>query len=135
MPCVLFLCTYNSVRSQLAEGVCRMLHPGWEIFSAGIARGTISSRVIRVLEETGCDCSGMYAKHLIDLADRQYDAVIVLCENAWGAKDHFPKTAHLIYHPVRSPEPWRGEDELTDYRQLREELKEWIQNEPCLTNL
>ena len=63
MPSVLFLCTYNSVRSQMAEGVCRMLHPDWNILSAGIARGTISTRVIRILEEAGLDCSGMYAKH------------------------------------------------------------------------
>ncbi|MDR0980512.1 MAG: hypothetical protein LBL85_01795 [Methanocalculaceae archaeon] len=126
MPTILFLCTYNSIRSQLAEGVCRMLHPDWEIFSAGIARGTISPRVLRILEETGCDCSGMYAKHLTELPGRQYDAVVVLCENAWGARDHLPKTNHLICHPVRSPEPWTGDDELADYRRLRNELKEWM---------
>ncbi|MCZ0860081.1 hypothetical protein O0S10_02405 [Methanocorpusculum sp. MG] len=126
MPAILFLCTYNSVRSQIAEGVCRMLHPGWDIYSAGIARGTISPRVLHILKETGCDCSGMYAKHLTELPGRQYDAIIVLCDNAWGAREQFPKTEHLIYHPVRSPEPGIGGDELAGYRQLREELKEWM---------
>ena len=126
MPSVLFLCTYNSVRSQMAEGVCRMLHPDWNILSAGIARGTISTRVIRILEEAGLDCSGMYAKHLTDLSDQEYDAIIVLCENAWQARDHLPKTKQLIYHPVQSPEPWIGDDELADYRRLREELTDWM---------
>ena len=114
MPSVLFLCTYNSVRSQTAEGVCRILHPDWNILSAGIARGTISPRVIRILEEAGLDCSGMYAKHLTDLPDQEYDAIIVLCENAWQAREHLPKTKQLIYHPVQSPEPWIGDDELAD---------------------
>ena len=122
MPSVLFICTYNSVRSQTAEGVCRILHPDWNILSAGIARGTISPRVIRILEEAGLDCSGMYAKHLTDLPDQEYDAIIVLCENAWQARDHLPKTTQLIYHQIQSPEPWIGDDELADYRQLRGEL-------------
>ncbi|HJK20898.1 MAG TPA: hypothetical protein O0X07_07185 [Methanocorpusculum sp.] len=126
MPSVLFLCTYNSVRSQMAEGVCRMLHPDWNILSAGIARGTISPSVIRILEEAGIDCSGMYAKHLTDLPDLEYDAIVVLCENAWQARDHLPKTKQMIYHPVQSPEPWIGDDELADYRRLREELTDWM---------
>ena len=126
MPSVLFICTYNSVRSQTAEGVCRILHPDWNILSAGIARGTISPRVIRILEEAGLDCSGMYAKHLTDLPDQEYDAIIVLCENAWQAREHLPKTKQLIYHQVQSPEPWIGDDELADYRRLRDELTGWM---------
>lgn len=85
MLAVLFLCTYNSVRSQIAEGVCRMLHPDWELSSAGIAAGNISSYAVRCLEEAGCDCSSMYAKHLTELPNRQYDAVVVLCNNSWNA--------------------------------------------------
>ena len=123
MPSVLFICTYNSVRSQTAEGVCRILHPDWNILSAGIARGTISPRVIRILEEAGLDCSGMYAKHLTDLPDQEYDAI---SENAWQAREHLPKTKQLIYHQVQSPEPWIGDDELADYRRLRDELTDWM---------
>ena len=103
-----------------------MLHPDWNILSAGIARGTISPCVVRILEEAGLDCSGMYAKHLTDLSDQEYDAIIVLCENVWQARDHLPKTKQLISHPVQSPEPWIGDDELADYRRLREELTEWM---------
>ena len=126
MPSVLFICTYNSVRSQTAEGVCRILHPDWNILYAGIARGTISPRVIRILEEAGLDCSGMYAKHLTDLPDQEYDSIVVLFENAWQAREHLPKTKQLIYHQVQSPEPWIGDDELADYRRLRDELTDWM---------
>ncbi|MDV0443517.1 hypothetical protein [Methanorbis rubei] len=129
MPSILFLCTYNSVRSQIAEGVCRQLHPDWNINSAGVARGNISPYVVRCLEESGCDCSNMQAKHLTELPDQTYDVIIVLCENAWGARDHFPKTKKLLFHPIRSPEPWIGEDELSDYRRTRDELRQWMLDE------
>lgn len=126
MTSVLFVCTYNSVRSQLAEGVCRRLHPNWDIASAGIGKAALSPHVVRVLEEEGVDCFSMYAKLLCELPMRTYDVLVVLCENAWQARTAFPPAAEVIYHPVRSPDLWIGEDELSDYRRLREELKEWM---------
>ena len=129
MTSVLFVCTYNAVRSQLAEGVCRLLHPDWDIFSAGIAKAALSPHVVRVLEEEGADCFPMYSKLLCELPTRTYDVLVVLCENAWQARAAFPQADKVIYHPVRSPDLWIGAEELSDYRRLRAELKEWIAEE------
>lgn len=126
-PFVLFICTYNSVRSQIAEGVCRMLHPNWKIFSAGTAKGHLSPHVVKILEENGCDTSTMSAKHLTDLSQSEFDLIVVLCEDAWMFREGFPNAKQMIFHPVNSPELCYGDDELLEYRRCFAGLKDFCE--------
>lgn len=104
-----------------------MLYPNWNIFSAGIAKGHLSPNVVKVLEENCCDTSMMYAKHLTDLSQNEFDVIVVLCENAWMFREGFPFAKRVIFHPVKSPEVCAGEDELFEYKRCFAELRNFCE--------
>lgn len=83
---LLFVCEYNSCRSQLAEAVARALAPeGWQVSSAGLQRTVVSDEVVRALTEAGFDSSGLSSKSLDDVADQTFDEIVVLAAPAVDA--------------------------------------------------
>ena len=83
MKKVLFLCTGNSCRSQMAEGWAKKLHPDvLEAYSAGINPGKVDPRAIKVMFEAGVDISGHRPKHVNEFKDIGFDLVITVCDNA-----------------------------------------------------
>jgi arsenate reductase len=129
---VLFLCTANSCRSQMAEGWARHL---WgaaiEPYSAGSDPGTLDRRAVRVMAEAGVDISGQRPKHHDALAGVDFDYVVTLCDTARESCPVFPgagRTLHAAFDdPPRLAAACGTEDEaLAPYRRVRDEIGAFV---------
>ena len=80
---ILFVCTANAARSQMAEGLLRAKYGNrYEVFSAGTRKAKVSVRAIAVMQEIGIDISHHHSKTLADLGDASFDLAVTLCDNA-----------------------------------------------------
>jgi arsenate reductase len=129
---VLFLCTGNSCRSQMAEAWTRALHGGrFESYSAGTALREIDAQTVRVMAEVGVDLSGHRPKHLAELAGIPFDAVITVCDSANETCPAFPGPTQRIHvgfdDPPRLALAARDEDEAIGiYRRVRDEIRAFV---------
>ena len=95
---VLILCTGNSARSQMAEGLLATLAGDrFDVFSAGTAPSTVNPLAIRAMQERGLDISNQRSKHLNEYIDRPFDYVITVCDNAAESCPMFPGSARRIH--------------------------------------
>lgn len=137
-PRVLFLCTGNSCRSQMAEGWAReLLGNTLEVYSAGTAPSTIDPRAVKVMAEAGVDISKQRSKHVDELQGLEFDYVITLCDQARQSCPVFPAKVKLMHHPVQDPPllALSAKDEqeaLGHYRRIRDEIREFIKGLPTL---
>ena len=123
---VLFLCTHNSCRSQMAEGlVNHFLGDRFQAFSAGTEATRVNPLAIQVMAELGIDISGHHAKTLDEFAGARFDYVITLCGDANETCPLFfggVERVHLGFDdPSRLKGP--GEEVLPEYRRVRDELR------------
>lgn len=80
---ILFICTHNSARSQMAEGFIKTLYPdGYEVFSGGTEPSPVNPFVVKVMAESGIDISGQYSKNVNEFLDRKIDYVATVCDQA-----------------------------------------------------
>jgi arsenate reductase len=103
---VLILCTGNSARSQMAEGLLR--HDAGNVFeveSAGTKPGTVRSEAIATMREIGIDISGYRYKHVDEFDGRRFDYVITVCDNAKESCPVFPGAAKRLHHSFDDPPP------------------------------
>ncbi len=124
---VLFLCTKNSARSQLAEALLHKHAAGrFEAYSAGIEPGEINPLTVRVLGEIGIDASGLWAKS-VELFRRKmhFDYVVTVCSNAEEHCPVFPAVTARLHWPIDDPAAVSGsEDErLAAFRAARDEIE------------
>ena len=109
---VLFLCTHNSARSQMAEGILR--HLGGDRVEAASA-GTEVTRVhplaIREMSERGIDISGQRSKHLNELLGDRFDSVVTVCDNANESCPIFPGDPERIHWSIPDPSAVEGDEE------------------------
>ena len=135
---ILFLCTGNSCRSQMAEGWCRYLKGDCiEPYSAGIETHGLNPNAIKVMAEAGVDISGHRLKHLDELPDIDFDSVITVCDNAHEHCPIFPGKTKVIHvgfdDPPKLAEEAATEQEALDcYRRVRDEIKVFIETLPGL---
>lgn len=120
---VLILCTGNSCRSQMAEGILR--HYGsqnYEVESAGSAPSRVHPIAIRVMKEIGIDISGHHSKHLKELDGQRFDTVITVCDNADRACPVFPGTTQRLHWPFPDPPHAQIETEavVEEFRKVRD---------------
>jgi arsenate reductase len=133
---VLFLCTGNSCRSQMAEGWARHLKGGViEAYSAGIEPRGLDSNAVRVMAEAGVDISSHRSKDIRDLIDIPFDHVVTVCGHAEETCPVFPRPLKRIHRgfddPPRLAEKARTEEEvLNHYRRVRDEIREFIETLP-----
>ena len=133
---VLFLCTGNSCRSQMAEGWARHLKGGTvDARSAGIEARGLDPRAVRVMEEAGVDIGGQRSKTLADLPRREFDLVITLCGHAAENCPVFPGRTKVIHRgfddPPRLAEGAKSEEEaLAHYRRVRDEIRAFVETLP-----
>ncbi len=133
---VLFLCTGNSCRSQMAEGWARhLIGDRIEPYSAGIETHGLNPNAVKVMAEAGVDISGHRSKHLDELKSLQFDLVVTVCGHAHEHCLLFSGTTRVIHvgfdDPPRLAKEARSEEEaLTHYRRVRDEIRQFIQTLP-----
>ncbi len=132
-PSILFLCTRNSCRSQMAEGWLRALKGDrFEAFSAGLEKSHVDPRAIQVMAEAGVDISRQYSKQADDLG-REFDFVVTVCDHASERCPFFPARTRVIHKgfedPPRLAKSARSEEEaLSHYRRVRDEIQRFVES-------
>ena len=132
---VLFLCTGNSARSQMAEAILRNAAPNqFEVFSAGLEPGAINPLTIQVLKEIGLDASKQVAKGLDTFMGKvSFDYLIIVCSNAEERCPFFPGMGQRLHWPFDDPAAFSGSDEDKDakFQEIRDQISErifaWLQ--------
>jgi arsenate reductase len=126
-PKVLFLCTGNSARSQMAEGFLRQYAGDrFEVFSAGLEPGSINPLTIQVMEEKGVGMSGYYSKGLDHFLGKVHFAyLITVCSRADEKCPIFPGMGQRLHWPFEDPTAFQGspEEKLAKFRQVRDEIE------------
>ena len=131
---VLILCTGNSARSQMAEGLLR--HDAgdrFEVHSAGTKPGHVRPEAIAVMAELGIDLTSHRAKHVDEFAGQQFDYVLTVCDNAREICPVFPATTAMIHHSFDDPAGLDGpeQDRLALFRRVRGEIREYLASFPA----
>ena len=131
---ILFLCTGNSCRSQMAEGWGRaLLGDSVDVWSAGVETHGLNKRAVQVMKEAGVDISGHRSKLAGDLADIRFDFVVTVCDNARENCPVFPGEAVILHHGFDDP-PFLArsascEEEIwAPYRRVRDEIRDFVTN-------
>ena len=130
---VLFLCTGNSCRSQMAEGWAKHLKSDCiEAFSAGVCPIGVSSRATKVMAEAGVDISMHYSKHVEDLTGLDFDYVVTVCDNAKEQCPVFSGKSKMIHNEFEDPSFMTGSEEavLNAFRKTRDQIKAFIETMP-----
>ncbi|OPX74573.1 MAG: Protein ArsC [Methanoregulaceae archaeon PtaU1.Bin059] len=126
---VLFICTHNSARSQMAEGYLRSRYGDrYEAFSAGTDATTLHPLAIAVMKEIGIDISGQHAKTLSDLAGVEMDIVVTVCDSARASCPFFPWTKETLHIAFMDPGDVVGSEErmIEVFRSVRDQITGWI---------
>jgi len=133
---ILFLCTGNSCRSQMAEGWARTLKGDLlEVFSAGVETHGLNPNAVRVMAEAGVDISGQQSELVGKYVNAGIDYVVTVCDNAAEACPRFPGRAKVMHHsfddPPRLAREAKTEEEALDcYRRVRDEIRAFVETLP-----
>jgi arsenate reductase len=136
---VLFLCTHNSARSQIAEGLLRAMYGDrYEAYSAGVEATSVDPRAVLVMKDIGIDISGQRSKSSQEFRDTIFDLAVTVCDRAKQAcpicstqlelPSKIPRAKEVIHRSFADPAAAVGseEEQLGAFRQVRDEIKEWI---------
>ncbi len=124
---VLFLCTHNSARSQMAEGLLRALKgEGYEAFSAGVSPTQVDPDAIAAMAEIGIDISCQHSKGMDEIKGIKFDVVVTVCDSAKEACPFFPGALEQIHRSFDDPAAYEGEARLAAFKRVRDEIKDWI---------
>jgi arsenate reductase len=124
---VLILCTGNSARSQMAEGLLR--HDGgagFEVFSAGVSPSRVRPEAVTAMREIGVEISGQRSKSVTEFAGQQFDYVITVCDNAREQCPFFSSETKRIHWSFEDPAAATGDEQarLAVFRRVRDEIRE-----------
>jgi arsenate reductase len=123
---LLFLCTGNACRSQMAEGFLKHLAPDkFEVFSAGINPTQVNPLAIKVMNEVGIDISRQKSKSVKEFLGQQFNYVVTVCDNAKQICPVFPGTYSKMHWNLEDPAEVQGteEEKLYVFRKVRDEIK------------
>ncbi|MEJ5376287.1 MAG: arsenate reductase ArsC [bacterium] len=133
---ILFLCTGNSCRSQMAEGWARHLLRGKvEAYSAGVAPKGMDPRAVDVMAEAGVDISSQRPKSLDEISHLEFDYVITLCDDAQQSCPIFPARTALVHQGLQDPPQLAAnaktqEEALGHYRRVRDQIRAFVERLP-----
>ncbi len=132
---ILFLCTGNSCRSQMAEGWGRLLFPEVEFYSAGVEKHGLNPRMLEVMSEAGVDMSGHTSKLLDDLPNVTFDYVVTLCGHAAENCPFFAGGGKRVHRgfddpPLLTAEANSEEARLKVFRRVRDEIRDMVAGIP-----
>ncbi len=129
---ILFLCTGNSCRSQMAEGWTRHLKDDvLDVYSSGIEKHSLNPLAVRVMAEVGVDISIHRSKTIEDLLVKEFDYVITVCDHAHESCPLFPGKARIIHRGFDDPprlaaDATNEEEALDHYRRVRDEIGDFV---------
>ena len=136
---VLFLCTHNSARSHMAEGLLRAMHgEEYEAYSAGVIATSVDSRAVLVMKEMGIDISNQRSKTSSEFRDTIFDLAVTVCDRARQAcpicstsvelPSSLPKAREVIHRSFEDPAAALGteEEQMEAFRRVRDEIADWI---------
>ena len=126
---VLFVCTHNSARSQMAEGLLRDRYGDqYDVYSAGTERTHVRPLATLVMEEVNVDLSDHHSKTIDDLGDRTFDVVVTVCDAAREACPYLPAEEENLHRSFEDPSSAQGTDEerRAVFRRVRDALADWI---------
>ena len=126
---ILILCTGNSARSQMAEGLLKHICQNeFEIFSAGTKPSIVRPEAIKVLAEIGIDISKNRSKSVDEFTNQDIDYVLTVCDNAKENCPYFPAQTKLIHHSFSDPAEVEGDEKtrLSAFRRVRDQIREYL---------
>ena len=136
---ILFLCTHNSARSQMAEGLLRAMHgEEYEAYSAGVAATSVDPRAVLVMKEMGIDISGQHSKTFSEFGDTIFDLAVTVCDRARKAcpicstridlTSSWPRARDVIHRSFEDPAAASGswEEQIEAFRRIRDEIADWL---------
>jgi arsenate reductase len=129
---VLFICSHNAARSQMAEGYLRARYgERYEVFSAGIHPSRVSNTAIMLMKEVGVDISGQRSKNITGFSEQAMDYVVTVCNEVNEECPVFPRAGKRISAGFPNPAVLSGPDEevLAKFRRIRDDIMTFIDNE------
>ncbi len=133
---ILYLCTGNSCRSQMAEGFTRKLKSDRiDAYSAGVLPSKIDPKAIQVMAEAGVDISQQRSKDIDDFSGMQFDYVVTLCDHANESCPIFPGKTKRVHHgfddpPLLAAEAPDENSAILHYRRVRDEIRSFVEGLP-----
>ena len=131
---VLFICTYNSARSQMAEGLLNAyLGHVYEAFSAGVEQSDVHPYAVRIMKEIGIDISGQKSKGLDVFRSKKFDFIVTVCDRARESCPYFPPGGKIIHKafedPVAKSAAGSEQERLAVFRKSRDIIARWIRDD------
>lgn len=136
---ILFLCTHNSARSQMAEGLLRAIYGDrYEAYSAGVSATSVNPYAVQAMKEIGIDISSQYSKTPKEFQNLIFDMAVTVCDRAKVScpicstnleiPTEYPRARGVIHKSFEDPAAVVGseEEKLKVFRQVRDEIKDWI---------
>ena len=130
---VLVLCTGNSSRSQMAEGLLREIGDGrFEVASAGTRPSRVRDEAIAVMGELGIDISGHRSKHVDEFSGQRFDLVLTVCDDAREVCPVFPGGTVHVHHAFEDPAAVEGPEDvrLAAFRRVRDDIRAYLATFP-----
>jgi len=133
---LLFLCTGNSCRSQMAEGWTRALKGDRiDVWSAGVKTHGLNPYAVKVMMESGVDISAHWSKHVRDILDIPFDYVVTVCDHARETCPLFPGPVKMIHKnfddpPALAKQAASEEEKIEIYRSVRDKIRAFIETLP-----
>lgn len=127
---LLFICTQNSARSQMAEGLLRFMYGDrFEVFSAGTKPFRVNPFAIAAMKKAGIDISAHHSKSIDEFMDVDIDYAITVCDSAKESCPYFPGAKVLLHHSFSDPAAVIGTDAeiLAEFERVRDEIRVWIE--------
>lgn len=134
MQRVLILCTGNSARSQMAEGLLRHLAGDrFEVCSAGAKPSSVRPEAVAVMKEVGIDISGNRSKHVDEFAGEAFDYVLTVCDNAKETCPLYPGHTNRLHQSFEDPALVQGSEEerLAAFRRVRDQIRHYLLTFPA----
>ncbi|MEC9491428.1 arsenate reductase ArsC [Flexistipes sp.] len=128
---LLFLCTGNSCRSQMAEAYGKNYLEHYDVYSAGLEKHGLNPYMLEVMKEDGYEMQGHYSKTLNDVKGIDFDVVVTVCGHANETCPMYLKKAQMIHKGFNDPAQVAGSEEeiLGQFRKVRDEIKSYIKDE------
>ncbi|MFC2166321.1 arsenate reductase ArsC [Acidobacteriota bacterium] len=129
---VLSVCTHNSARSQMVEGMLNTIYGDQYLaYSAGTEPSVVNPHAIQVMSEIGIDISKHQSKSMNEFMEKKFDYVVTVCDHANETCPFFPGGLNRLHHSFKDPASFEGNevDTLSELRRIRDEIKVWLEEE------